>query len=289
MRRPGEEKAPDRRENFMKIGVRAHDYGRHGVADYAALLKKEGYEAIQLAIPKAFTGIESYSDITEKLCEEIHEEFAKQDIEIAVLGCYMDLGNPDEEIRTQAVKTFKNCLRFNQIIGARVVGSETAYPHLSKWEKHHWFPHMMDSLKELRDEAERLDVWMAIEPVGWHPLEDAETARDVLRELDSDHVKIIFDPANVLERPLEIVQPAYWRRCFELLGDFIETIHLKDFTVDKDGAYVAKLLGEGDMNYSVLMEWLKTRPDMPVLREEMNPATAAQDLAFMRWMQHVTG
>ena len=131
MRRPGEEKAPDRRENFMKIGVRAHDYGRHGVADYAALLKKEGYEAIQLAIPKAFTGIESYSDITEKLCEEIHEEFAKQDIEIAVLGCYMDLGNPDEEIRTQAVKTFKNCLRFNQIIGALWEAQRTA-PSLGK-------------------------------------------------------------------------------------------------------------------------------------------------------------
>lgn len=46
-----------------------------------------------------------------------------------------------------------------------------------------------------------------------------------------------------------------------------------------------QLLGEGDMDYSVLMEWLKTRPDMPVLREEMNPATAAQDLAFMRRMQ----
>ena len=29
----------------------------------------------------------------------------------------------------------------------------------------------------------------------------------------------------------------------------------------------------------------KTRPDMPVLREEMNPATAAHDLEFMRRMQ----
>ena len=83
----------------MKIGVRAHDYGRHGVADYAALLKKEGYEAVQLAIPKAFTGIEGYGDITEELCEQIREEFAKQEIEIAVLGCYMDLGNPDAEVR----------------------------------------------------------------------------------------------------------------------------------------------------------------------------------------------
>ena len=36
------------------------------------------------------------------------------------------------------------------------------------------------------------------------------------------------------------------------------------------------------MDYEVFKNWLKTRPDMPVMREEMNPATAAADLAFMR-------
>lgn len=266
----------------MKTGVRAHDYGRHTAAELAALLKGEGYEAAQLAIPRAITGIERYEDITEALCEEIREAFEKQGIEIAVMGCYMDLGNPDEEVRAQAVETFKRCLRLNKILGARVVGSETAYPHLSKLEKHRWFPSMMESLKELRDEAERQDVWMAIEPVGWHPLEDVETARDVLRVLDSDHVKIIFDPANVLERPAEVSQSAYWKRCFETLGGFIETVHLKDFTVDANGGYVPKLLGEGDMDYAVLREFLKTRPDMPLLREEMDPAYAAQEIAFMR-------
>ena len=70
----------------MKAGVRAHDYGRHGVAEYAALLKNEGYEAVQLAIPKAFTGIGGYEDITEALCEEIRREFEAQKLEIAVLG-----------------------------------------------------------------------------------------------------------------------------------------------------------------------------------------------------------
>jgi sugar phosphate isomerase/epimerase len=252
------------------------------VAEYAALLRREGYEAVQLAIPKAFTGVERYEDITEALCENIREEFEKQKIEIAVMGCYMDLGNPDAAVRTQAVETFKFCLRMNRILGARVVGSETAYPHLTKMEKHQWFAPMMESLKELRDEAERLDVWMAIEPVGWHPLEDVETAREVLDTLGSDHVKIIFDPANVLERPALISQSAYWDYCLKLLGADIEAIHLKDFTVDGSGAYIPKLLGEGDMDYRVLQSWLRTRPDMPVLREEMDPATAAHDLGFMR-------
>lgn len=266
----------------MKLGVRAHDYGRHSVKEYAALLKQEGYQAVQLAIPKAFTGIETYEDVTDALLHEIREEFSKAQIEIAVLGCYQDLGNPNEDIRNKAVATFKECLRQSKILGARMTGSETSYAHLSKFEKHAWFPHMMDSLKRLTEEAERLDVWMGIEPVAWHPLEDMDTAAEVLDALGSSHVKIILDPANILEKPDEISQRAYWKRCFETLGEHVQAIHLKDFIVNEKGCYEAKLLGEGIMDYSVLKEWLKTHPDMPVLREEMNPLTAKQDLSFMK-------
>lgn len=266
----------------MKLGVRAHDYGRHEVEKLADILQREGYEAAQIAIPRSFVGVDSFADINEDLLYRMKNEFSARNIEIAVLSCYQDLGNPNDEIRGAAVETFKKCLFYSKIVGARVVGSETSYAHLSKLEKHIWFPYMMDSLKRLTEEAEKQDVWMAIEPVAWHPLEDVETTLDVLHELGSDHVKVIFDMANVLERPQEINQTAYWKKCFSLIGDYIETIHLKDFTVGENNEYQPKLLGEGVMDYSVFKEWLKSRPDMPVMREEMNPKTAAKDLAFMR-------
>lgn len=266
----------------MKLGVRAHDYGRHTIAEYARILAEEGYETVQLAVPKAFCEIQSYEDITPKLLEEIRTEFEKRRIEIAVMGCYMDLGNPNEEVRRQAVDTFKRCMGYGKILGARLTGTETAYPHLSRSEKVQWYPCMMDSLKRLTEEAERLDVWIGIEPVAWHPLEDAETACEVLKELGSDHVKIIFDPANVMERPGEVRQKAYWKRCFDLLGPYIEAIHLKDFVVDEQGRYCGKPLGEGVMEYDVLKEWLKNHPSMAVLREEMDPMLAKQDIQFMR-------
>ena len=58
----------------------------------------------------------------------------------------MDLGNPDDEVRKNAVDTFKKCLKFNQILGASIVGTETAYPRLSLEEKQIWHPYMMDSV-----------------------------------------------------------------------------------------------------------------------------------------------
>ena len=44
----------------MKIGVRAHDFGRREIGELAGLLHDEEYEAAQLALPKAFLGIEGY-------------------------------------------------------------------------------------------------------------------------------------------------------------------------------------------------------------------------------------
>lgn len=267
----------------MKIGVRAHDYGRHEIEEYAALLKSEGYEAVQLAIPKAFTGIETYEAIKQEHLYRIRDAFTNAGIEITVLGCYMDLGNPDEEVRSYAVKTFSDCLRYSKILGAKVTGTETAYPHLSAKEKAIWHPYMMDSIKRLAETAEENDAVMAIEPVYWHPLQDIETTMKVLEEVGSSHLGLIFDPANVFEFPENTNQPVYWKECLDAFGPYIHAIHLKDFVVGEDGSYIAKPLGEGIMEYGPIFSWLKAnKPDMAILREEMDPVIAPKEIAFMK-------
>ena len=55
----------------MKIGVRAHDYGKMEIEKAAETLHNEGYQAAQLALPKVFAGIDSYEDITENHLERI--------------------------------------------------------------------------------------------------------------------------------------------------------------------------------------------------------------------------
>lgn len=267
----------------MKIGVRAHDYGKMEIEDLARTLHETGYECAQLALPKAFIGIDSYEDINLEKIDRIRNAFEKYQVEIPVMGCYMDLGNPDDEIRTKAVETFKKCLAWNKELGATVVGTETAYPHLSKEEKKVWYPHMMDSVKRIVDEAARLDVQAAIEPVYWHPLEDMEAVLDVMNTIkDEKHLRMIFDASNILEFP-EIDQDAYWSGWLKEIGKYIEAMHIKDFRLDENRQYCPTLLGEGVINYHAISEWLhKERPDLCLLREEMNPEHAAEDMAFMR-------
>ncbi|MCM1173617.1 MAG: sugar phosphate isomerase/epimerase [Blautia sp.] len=268
----------------MKIGVRAHDYGKMEIEKAAETLHRAGYEAAQLALPKVFTGIDSYEDITGAHLERIRRAFEEWKVEIPVFGCYMDLGNPDEEIRSYAVNTLKKCLAYSREVGAKVVGTETAYPHLSREEKAKWYPCMLDSVKRVMEEAVRLDVKLAVEPVYWHPLENLEAVKDVLEQVnDKEHLRLIFDASNLLQYPDTTDQDAYWREWLDGIGEFVEAMHIKDFYLDESGKYCAAPLGKGVIRYKAVSEWLhENRPDMYLLREEMNPAIAMEDIEFMK-------
>ncbi len=151
----------------MKIGVRAHDYGRMGMQELAACLKREGLDAAQVAPPKAFSQVESIDALTEGQAEEIGEVFREAGIEISVLGCYVDLGNPDPDVRKEAVRLLKRSLSLAGRMGARLVGTETAYRRLSEAEKKEWFPYMLDSIQRATEEAARVGAVLGIEPVRY--------------------------------------------------------------------------------------------------------------------------
>lgn len=268
----------------MKIGVRAHDFGRREIGEMAGLLHDEEYEAAQLALPKAFMGIESYDDITPEKLEQIRTSFEKQNIDIAVFGCYMDLGNPDENVRRYAVDTLKKSMTWAKELGTHVVGTETAYPRLN-WElRQQWKPFMMDSILRVMEEAVRVDMPLAIEPVWWHPLEDLETTMEVLEKVgDAAHLRMIFDASNLLKHPETTDQDACWTRWLDAVGDVIDVMHIKDFSLDRRKIYQPEALGAGVMDYTAISRWLeKQEREIYLLREEMNLLFAKEDIAFMR-------
>lgn len=268
----------------MKIGVRAHDYGKRGIEELAALLHDEDYNAVQLALPKAFIGIDQYEDICAEHIEKIRKAFAKNMVEIPVFGCYMDLGNPDNSVREYAVKTLKTCLAWGKELGALVVGTETAYPHLKPEDREKWKPYMIDSVLRVLEEAQRIDMKLAIEPVYWHPLTDLETTLEVIRRADDSlHLRLIFDASNLLEFPEKTNQDELWTTWLDAVGSYIDVMHIKDFSLDRKRIYQPEPLGKGVMRYDAVSAWLQKQDrEIYLLREEMNPLFAKDDLEFMR-------
>ncbi len=128
---------------------------------------------------------------------------------------------------------------------------------------------------------------LAIEPVYWHPLADLETTLKTIRMVDDPaHLRLIFDASNLLEFPETTDQDAYWNQWLASVGTYIDVMHIKDYSLGKDPRIPAKTAGQRPscgMKKSAA-GFMKTNRDMYLLREEMNPASAGADIAFMRRM-----
>ena len=71
----------------MLVAARTHDYGKQPVDHLAKLLKSEGIEAAQLVLPKAFSEINSYEEVTPQLVEQIRKNFEEENIKIQTMKC----------------------------------------------------------------------------------------------------------------------------------------------------------------------------------------------------------
>lgn len=268
----------------MKYGCRAHDYGRFSPAGLAATLRQAGYDAAQLALPKAIEGIDSLAQVRPDQIEAVRAAFDGSGIEITVLSCYQDLGSADAETRRAAVAAVCHALTLQKQLGARQVGSESSCGDLTQEEKAAALPLLTDSVLRIVECAARLDAVFALEPVYVHALGTAQALRALMaRVADPAHFKVIFDPVNVLTAETAARQSEVWPEWIETIGGQLAAVHVKDAVFPPVGPRRPTALGEGQMEYGLLRDWLhRAYPDAALLRDEGILPCAAADLQWMK-------
>ena len=81
----------------MLIAARTHDYGKQPIDRLAGLLKSEGIDAAQLVLPKGFTEINSYDEVTPEIIERIRSNFEKEGVKITGGSAY---AKPKKKLET---------------------------------------------------------------------------------------------------------------------------------------------------------------------------------------------
>lgn len=267
----------------MKFGVRAHDYGRYTARQLAEILKKEEFQAIQLAVPKAVDGMNSYGSLTEAQLGEIRQAFEQVEIEISVLGCYIDLSSRDRQMRERQMEEFCRAMECCRFLGAGMVGTESSYGIIPMEEKKQTWNLVADGVLRIVEQAEKIGVDVGIEPVAAHTLYSPEWTRKLLDQVGSPRLNVIFDPVNLLTPESVSDQERLWKSCFELFGKEIAAVHLKDFQMDENGTFIPCQLGTGLMEYEDIFSWLhQEKPDISILREEMVVEKSHLDIAYMK-------
>lgn len=266
----------------MQLGIRLHDTKKLPFEGRIEDVKDLGFKCGHLALGKVIDEFSTKDEaLTPGLAMYIKNVFAKNNVDIAVLGCYLNLADPNEEQLKKTVHRYMAHIRFASWLGCGVVGTETGCPN----ETYSYVPecHTEEALelfiKNLRpvvEYAEKMGVVMAIEPVAKHIVNTPARARKVLDAINSPNLQIILDPVNLLAIWNYQDAKAIVDEAIELLGDDVAMVHIKDFVVE-DGNLKSVAAGFGEMDYTSLMKWMKTKkPFIHATLEDTNPGNNIQ-------------
>lgn len=249
---------------MIQLGLRLHDAENLPMEELLPVVKKKGYTCVHLALSKA---MKEYpcgpSALTPGYAHYLKNLFAKNEMEVAVLGNYLNLAHPDPEVICQSLEKYYAHIRFASLLGCGMVGTETGapnpeYKYCPECRSDAALSTFINNLKPVVRCAEQFGVILAIEPVARHIVWNAKRARTVLDEIGSHNLQILFDPVNMLDLDNVDRREEVFAEAMELLGPDIAMVHFKDFVrVDEGDGLKAVGAGTGEMDYTSVMRFIK--------------------------------
>lgn len=269
----------------MILGIRAHDFGKQTPEFLAERISEKGFSCIQLALSKAISGLNDEPGfLNPGLAHYIREVFYRKNIQIAVLGCYINPIYSDLEQRKKGISRFKEHIRFARDFGTSIVATETGFVPLNDpIVRESNFEILVETVAELVSEAEKFGVMVGIE--GGHDctISSPVWMKRLLDTVDSNNLQVVFDPMNLVPEEDYTLQDDMMLQSFELFGDRIVSLHAKDFLIENGKKSVIDNIGQGLLNYDLLFNLIKEKkPYVNITMEGTSPSTIDSSIKFLR-------
>lgn len=272
----------------MQLGIRLHDGEKLPLEELLPILRSRGFKCGHLALSKSISPEYMRPTVlTPGFAMYLKKLFDKNDMDIAVLGCYLNLAVPDKDRLAENTEKYMAHIRFASHLGCGVVGTETGAINTEyKYEEGNHTDKALEiftnNLSPIVSYAEKMGVILAIEPVWKHIVYDPKRARKVLDEINSPNLRIIFDPVNLLCKENYENRNEIFDEAMDLLGKDIAVVHIKDFIV-KENNLVSVAAGTGEMNYTSIMKFIKKdKPFVHVTLENTKPENAENSRKFIQ-------
>ncbi len=270
----------------MSIGIRMHDLAPGTLEERAALARELGFGCVHLALSKVIAPeLMEPAAATPGLASYVRG--ALGGLDVAVLGCYLNLTHPDEVEYRRIVQRYVAHLRLARWLGAGVVGTETGNPNAA----YRYDPALshtqeslclfVDRLRPVVAAAQKLGAVLAIAPGYTHIVYCARAARRVLDEIASPNLQIILDPVNLLHPDNLARRDEVIAEAVELLCADTAVLHIKDYVCTPDGLR-AVAAGMGEMDYTLLRPFAKRKPHIDVTLENTTPQNVSAARAYVQ-------
>lgn len=202
-------------------------------------------------------------------------------MDVAVLGNYLNLAHPDQEVIRASLEKYYAHIRFASLLGCGMVGTETGAPN----PEYKYCPEcrtdaalstFIKNIKPVVRCAEQFGVILALEPVARHIVWNPRRARTVLDEIGSPNLQILFDPVNMLDLDNVDRREEVFAEAMELLGRDIAWCILRIYPRARRPWLKAVGAGTGEMDYTSIMRFIKQeKPFIYATLENTVPENAA--------------
>ncbi|QGQ98388.1 sugar phosphate isomerase/epimerase [Paenibacillus psychroresistens] len=278
----------------MAFGILAHALGKLPLKQLTEKLGKYELDFVQLALSKAISDIDlGLGKLSPGLANHIAEQFERNSLRIGVLGCYINPIHPDPVQRRYDIERFKEHIRFARQFGTSIVATETGdlntyLTHDSLRYREIGWDILKATIEELTEEAEKWGVFIGLEPVYRHTLSSSEKMKQLLEEIPSNHLGVVFDPCNLLDLTNIGQQDKIIADAFDNFGERIVLAHLKDVNISEDSESLQEVqAGSGQFNITGFLSKLhQHKPFVDISIEGVNETNLKDALRYLNSLSY---
>jgi sugar phosphate isomerase/epimerase len=237
----------------MQLGIFAKTFAGGDPATVLAAVSAAGYDAVQYNM--ACSGIGSLPEvIAPGIADAVREASEASGVAIAAVSATYNMIHPVIERREAGRRSFEAIAGAAHAMGTRLLTVCTgSLDPDDQWRAHPdnqgaaaW-QELIAEFALILPIAERCDIEIGVEPELSNVINSAHRARELIDTLRSDRIKIVLDPANLVEHADAVERKAITEEAVELLHDRIALAHAKDRT--EEGEFVAAGLGAIDFGH----------------------------------------
>lgn len=227
------------------------------------------YNRLRFAVELGFHGVGAHltvpaRTISDERAAAVRQVFDDQRVPLLqIWGPYPCIITPDEDARKAGVEGARDIVR----LAAKMGVAESGVRPTSLNPRGDWWPHkdnysqaaedrLVRSLVEILETAEQHHITLVLETHVTTTLHSADVIRRVIERTGSQRLKLNLDPCNFVgDLPTAFNPEPMINEIFDLLGDYIATVHVKDFTFeDRFVVHIAEtVIGTGLMDFEPIL------------------------------------
>ncbi len=276
----------------MKLGIFAKTFEGASPLEILSAAREAGYEAVQYNMACSGLGPLPLT-INNEAVAQIRDASQHTGVAIAAVSATYNMIHPDPAVRENGRRAFRAIAAAapHRGTGLLTVCTGTRDPH-DPW-RHHPANTSPEAWSDLCDEfrilipiAADYGIRIGVEPELAIVVHSAQRARDLLDTFGNEHIRIVFDAANLFETVNSTEeQRAIVENAIHLLADSIALAHAKDRRAD--GSFTTA--GKGILDYAHYLSTLrKSGFNGAIITHGLKAADAPSVAAFLRSLQNLS-